>query len=119
MEIKKEIKRDSYSVKITLEEDNKILGWAYLYIIFQDRHPEPYGLLENVYIESEYRSRGLGKQLVKLLIDEAKERGCYKLIATSKNNKPEVHSFYEKFGFKNIGVEFRIDLKESQILTKD
>lgn len=119
MEIKKEIKKDSYSVKIILEEDSKVLGWAYLYVIFQDRHPKPYGLMENVYIEPEYRSRGLGKQLVQLLIEEAKERGCYKLIGTSKMNKPEVHEFYKKYRFEKMGYEFRMDLKESKVLTKD
>ncbi len=120
MEIKKEIKKDSFAVKISLEEAGKIMGWAYLCIIFQDRHKEPYGLMENVYIEPEYRSRGLGKELVKLLIAEAKERGCYKIIGTSKHSKPEVHTFYEKFGFKNIGAEFRMDLiQDSKVMTKD
>jgi len=120
MEIKKEIKRDSYAVKIILEEDNKVMGWAYLYVIFQDRHKEPYGLMENVYVEPEYRSRGLGGKLVQLLIEEAKERGCYKLIGTSKKIKPEVHAFYKKFGFNERGLEFRLDLiTDSKILTKD
>lgn len=120
MEVKKEIKKDSYSVKINLEEDGKVMGWAYLYVIFQDRHPEPYGLMENVYINSEYRSQGLGNKLVDLIIAEAKERGCYKLIGTSKMSKPEVHSFYERHGFDKMGYEFRMDLiKGTKILTKD
>jgi len=120
MEIKKEIKRDSYAVKITLEEDGKVMGWGYLYVIFQDRHKEPYGLMENVYIESEFRSRGLGGKLVQLLVDEAKERGCYKIIGTSKKIKPEVHSFYKKLGFSEIGLEFRLDLiSDSKVITKD
>ncbi|MFZ2189543.1 MAG: GNAT family N-acetyltransferase [Candidatus Magasanikiibacteriota bacterium] len=120
MEVKKEVKKDSYSVKISLEEDGKAMGWAYLYVIFQDRHKEPYGLMENVYIEPDYRSRGLGKELVKLLVEEAKERGCYKLIGTSKMSKPDVHSFYEKYGFEKMGFEFRMNLIENtKILTKD
>ena len=119
MEVKKEKINKSFAIKITLEEDKKILGWAYLYVIFQDRHAEPYGLMENVYVEQKYRTRGLGKQLVELLIAEAKEQGCYKLIGTSKINKPEVHGFYEKFGFVKMGYEFRLDLKASQVLTSD
>lgn len=120
MEIKKEIKKDSYAVKITLEEDGRIMGWAYLYVIFQDRHAEPYGMMENVYVEPEFRSRGLGGKLVELLIEEARQRGCYKLIGTSKKIKPEVHAFYKKYGFEEMGLEFRMDLiPDSEVLTKD
>lgn len=119
MEIKKEIKKDAFAIKILLEEDDKILGWTFVYIMFQDRHSEPYAYLENVYIEPEYRSRGLGSELIKLAIAEAKERGCYKIIGTSKMEKINVHDFYEKYGFKKRGYEFRMDLKESSILTKD
>ena len=43
------------------------------------------------------------------LIEEAKNQGCYKLICTSRNSKPRVHSLYEKIGFKDWGKEFRID----------
>lgn len=119
MNTKKEIKKEAFAVKIILEEDDKILGWAYIYIMFADRHTEPYAYLENVYVEAEYRSRGLGTELVKLAIAEAKERGCYKIIGTSKLEKVQVHEFYERHGFKKMGFEFRMDLKESDILTRD
>ena len=120
MEIKTEIKRDSFAVKISLEEDRKVLGWAYLYVIFQDRHKEPYGLMENLYVEPEYRSRGLGTKLVELLIEEAKKQNCYKLIGTSKKIKPDVHAFYKRHGFEEIGLEFRMDLiKDSKVMTTD
>ena len=120
MEIKKEIKRDGYAVKIALEEGGIVMAWAYIYIMFQDRHPEPYAYLENVYVEPEYRARGLGTQLVKLAIAEAKEQGCYKIIGTSKMQKVEVHTWYERHGFVKMGYEFRLDLiKDSKVITKD
>ena len=84
MELKQEIKNDSYTVKITATEDGKVLGWAYPYLIFQDRHEEPCGLMENVYVEPEFRSKGIGTQLVRAVIEEAKNRNCYKLIGTSR-----------------------------------
>jgi GNAT superfamily N-acetyltransferase len=119
MEFKKEIKKDSYAVKITAEENAKAVGWAYLYIIFQDRHEEPYGLVENVYVEEEYRSRGVGTKLMEAIIQEARERNCYKLIGHSRTFKTKVHGFYEKLGLKKFGFEFRMDLKESKPKQRD
>ncbi|MBI2443964.1 MAG: GNAT family N-acetyltransferase [Candidatus Magasanikbacteria bacterium] len=120
MEIKKEIKREGYAVKITLAENGAVLGWTYLYVMFQGRHREPYGYLENVYVEPEHRGRGLGNKLVELAIAEARERSCYKLIGTSKMEKTEVHEFYAKHGFAKMGYEFRLDLiKDSAVITKD
>ncbi len=107
-------------IKIEMKDGGKIIGWAFLYVIAQDRHKEPYGLMENVYIEPEYRGKGLGIKLVELLIEEAKKQQCYKIIGTSKHHKTNVHAFYTKLGFKNIGIKFRMDLiSDSKILTKD
>lgn len=119
MQIKKEKINKSFAIKILLEEDGKILGWAFVYIMFADRHVEPYAYLENVYVEPEYRGQGLGNKLVELAVAEAKEQGCYKIIGTSKMEKIGVHEFYEKHGFKKMGFEFRMDLQESKILTRD
>ncbi len=111
MEIKKEIKRDAYAVKITAEEGGKVLGRAYLYIIFKDLETEPYGFLTDLVVEEEVRGKGIGSELVKTVIKEAQERGCYKLIGTSRYSRPKVHAWYEGFGFKDYGKEFRIDFK--------
>jgi len=120
MEIKKEIKRKGYAVRLAAEEDGKEVGHAYVYIIFQDRHVEPYAYLENVYVEKEHRSHGVGTKLITQAIAEAKERGCYKIIGTSKAHKTEVHAWYERHGFTKVGVEFRMDLIEgSKVITKD
>lgn len=119
MDINRVEKTGAFAVKITAEEEGKVLGWAYLYILGNDRHEEPWGFIENVYVEQEYRSQGIGKKLVAEIIEEAKRRGCYKLLGTSRHTKPEVHSFYEKFGFENWGIEFRMDLVKSKPKQRD
>jgi len=89
--------------------DGKILGRAFLYIMHNDLHSEPFGLLEDVFVEEGERGKGVGKELVKNVISEAKKQKCYKLIATSRFTRPKVHEMYEKFGFKQQGIEFRLD----------
>ena len=119
MRIKKFISKKPYAVKFEIYDKNKKIAWVYLYMIFQDRHKEPYGLMENVYVEKEYRSKGLGSNLVAQVIKEAKKRNCYKLIGTSKKENTAAHRFYERFSFANVGYEFRMDLKKSAPKQRD
>lgn len=111
MEFKKTIKNDCVAVKIEAVEGEQIIGHAYLYIIYNDLHKEPFGWLEDVFVEGKYRSQGVGRSLVKKIIEEAKERGCYKLIGTSRHSREGVHLFYKSLGFKNHGLEFRMDFE--------
>jgi GNAT superfamily N-acetyltransferase len=105
-------KKENIGLRIKLEarEGEMLLGWAYLYIMHNDLHKEPYGFLENLFVNEEHRGKGVGKKLIENLIKEAKEQGCYKLIGTSRYDRPEVHAMYEKIGFKDYGKEFRMDL---------
>ena len=119
MEYKQEILKDAYAIKITVTESDKIICWAYLYILKNDRHDEPYGFIENVYIEQEYRSQGIGRKLMEKVIQAARDKNCYKLIGTSRTFKTKVHEFYEKFGFMKFGFEFRMNLIESEPKQRD
>jgi GNAT superfamily N-acetyltransferase len=67
--------------------------------------------MEDVYVNSNYRGKGLGTSLVKKIIEMAKEQGCYKLVATSRHSRERVHKIYESLGFKNFGIEFRMNLE--------
>lgn len=112
MEITSEIKKDSYAVKITATEEGKVAGWVYLYLISNGLHNESYGLIENLYVEPEFRNKGVGKKLIEAVFLEAKNRSCYKLIGNSRNANIDIHNWYERLGFKKHGLEFRMDLKK-------
>ena len=103
------LEQTSKAVKLTVTENGNMLGHAYLYLIHNDLHAAPYGLLEDVFVEEPYRGKGYGTKLVEAAIAEAKKRGCYKLIGTSRKERTEVHAFYDRLGFKNYGLEFRMD----------
>jgi GNAT superfamily N-acetyltransferase len=98
-------------LKFEILQDKRKIARAYLYILKNDLHQEPFGLVEDVYVREEYRGKGYGTKIMKALIEKAKEVNCYKLICTSRFSRPEVHHFYEKLGFKKHGYEFRIDFK--------
>jgi GNAT superfamily N-acetyltransferase len=110
MELKTQRQDRSYAIKITAKEDGREIGRAFLYLIYNDLHEEPYGLMEDVYVEEDKRGGGIGKKLILALIEEAKKRGCYKLIGQSRHGKDGLHAFYEKVGFRDHGKNFRMDL---------
>ncbi|MGC9132578.1 MAG: GNAT family N-acetyltransferase [Candidatus Micrarchaeia archaeon] len=106
----KETKIKTNGIKIFVEEGGKEIGRCFIYLIKNDLHKEPYALLEDVFVEENYRGKKIGTSLVKKAIEKAKTLGCYKIIATSRFERGEAHKFYEKLGFKKHGFEFRIDL---------
>ena len=110
MEIISKKENRTYGIKIKAEEDGNLLGWAYLYIMYNDLHKEPFGFMENVFVKEESRGKGVGSKLIESIISEAKKQNCYKIICTSRYSNDKVHPLYAKFNFKDYGKEFRLDL---------
>lgn len=109
MKITKQTK-PSEGIKIEFKtDDDKIIGRAWLFLIFNDLHEAPYGLMEDVFVNEEFRSGGYGTKLVEEIISLAQEKGCYKLVAQSRHSKPHIHEWYKKLGFKEHGLNFRMD----------
>jgi GNAT superfamily N-acetyltransferase len=102
--------KQTLGIKISVEENGKEMGRVWLYLIYNDLHVEPYGLLEDVFVDEAARGQGFGNELLKAAIAEAKARGCYKLIGTSRRGREQVHEWYKRLGFADYGLEFRMDL---------
>jgi len=100
---------DEKGIRFSAIQENREVGRAYLYILRNDLHQEPFGFMEDVFIEEQYRGQRVGSELVEKVIEEAKARRCYKLVCTSRYEKPKVHDLYERLGFQDYGKEFRIN----------
>lgn len=95
---------------IFVAEINGVIAGAITLLVEQKfiREGGKVGHIEDVVTRKEYERRGVGKALVMRAIEEAKTRGCYKVILDcEEHNMP----FYEKIGFKRHGVEMRLDLR--------
>ena len=102
--------RAARGIRFSIAEENGEVARAYLYLMTNDLHDAPFGLLEDVFVAESERDRGLGTALVNEVIAVARDAGCYKLVATSRASRPKVHELYERLGFTNYGLEFRMDL---------
>jgi GNAT superfamily N-acetyltransferase len=102
--------RAARGIRFSIAGPDGDVARAYLYIMKNDLHDAPFGLLEDVFVTESERGGGLGTALVNEVIAAARQAGCYKLIATSRASRPMVHELYERLGFGNYGIEFRMDL---------
>jgi GNAT superfamily N-acetyltransferase len=100
----------AHGLRFSISADGGEVARAYLYVMTNDLHDAPFGLLEDVFVAESQRGNGLGTAIVREVIAAAREAGCYKLIATSRASRPKVHELYERLGFKNYGLEFRLNL---------
>ena len=119
MDIKQTKRNDTYSIEFSIFEEGTKIAWAFLVVIRNERHDEPYSIMENVYVEKEHRGKGIGTKLVNAVIDKARELGCYKLLAQSRYGKDGVHNLYTRFGFKDHGKNFRMDFFDSKLNQRD
>ncbi|OIR58698.1 MAG: glucosamine-6-phosphate N-acetyltransferase [Amphiamblys sp. WSBS2006] len=66
------------------------------------------GHLEDVVIKKEYHMKGIGKTIVRHVVEHARSLGCYKVIA---NVKKELLPFYNKCGLEKRDEEMAIYFK--------
>jgi len=83
-----------------VEEDGKLGGFVQLYPLFSSTRMKRYWLLNDLFVNSEYRGKGFSKAL----IDEAKElcrtsNSCGMYLETSKENTIG-NQLYPSAGFK-------------------
>ena len=90
-------------IVIVIEENEKIIATGTLLVEKKIIHDMGLvGHIEDIVIDTNYRGFGLGKQMVKYLMDLSKDKGCYKTIlnCTQKNTM-----FYVACGLEEKGVQ--------------
>ncbi|MCK8058351.1 MULTISPECIES: GNAT family N-acetyltransferase [unclassified Fusibacter] len=93
------------------EQNGIIIAFAYANIekardmnIFEDG--EHYLEIEDVYVAPTHRGTGAGSQLVKKLLQTAKDHGIERsLLFSSTKDIKKTMNFYEKLGFKTWNIQ--------------
>lgn len=67
------------------------------------------GLLEDVRVATDCRSRGIGEQLVQWAVAEAKARGCNLVELLTHQTRTDAQRFYKRLGFaaSHVGMTVR------------
>ena len=96
---------------VLLAEDvnnSKTVGMCTMQILVSTAQGSKSGHIEDVIITKERRGEGIGKLLLKAVIDIAKKEGCTRLQLSADNNNTPAHGFYKKLGWNqtNLSVWF-------------
>lgn len=73
--------------------------------------PGPYALIQDLWVDREWRSRGVGARLVEAIATAAGERGMARIeVGLPKEDFPAIEateSFYAGVGFEHLGPRMR------------
>ena len=91
-----ELENNPFLHVIAYKKDDKIIGYLNYSVMYDKAE------LNYIYVVSDYRNSGVGKELIKYLIDRCKD--CQNItLEVRKDNIPAIN-LYKKYGFKECVV---------------
>ena len=106
-----DMQRGPYNRIIVAERDGKIVGCLQLTVISGlSRQGARRALVEGVRVASAARGRGIGEKLMQYAIAEARAADCKLLQLTSDKRRTRAHEFYERLGFAQSHLGFKLEL---------
>jgi ribosomal protein S18 acetylase RimI-like enzyme len=104
------LSRDPNITLMVAEEGTRVIGCLQLCILpGLSSQGASRGLIEDVRVASDRRSRGIGEQLVQWALGEARAKGCKLVELLTNNSRVDAQRFYERLGFarSHVGMTIR------------
>jgi L-amino acid N-acyltransferase YncA len=92
------------------EVDGVVAGYAYA-SPFRTRSAYRFAVEDSVYVGAEYAGRGVGRQLLKKLIERCRLAGRHQMIAVIGGVNPASVAMHRAMGFEHVGVLREVGLK--------
>ncbi len=97
----KELYESQYFDVFVMKQGEEIIGcYQMMYLPHLSFKGIKRGQVESVRVRADLRGKGLGTQLMKHVIQIAKENGCGILQLTSNKQRVEANKFYRNLGFE-------------------
>ena len=104
------VERDPNLTLVVAESEGRVVGCLQLAILPGiSSQGGVRGLLEDVRVAADCRSRGIGERLVQWAIAEAKTRGCNLVELLTHQTRVDAQRFYKRLGFtaSHVGMTVR------------
>lgn len=99
------------SVEPSTERSTEVVGTFQLSVIpGVSQRGLKRAMIESVRVAAAERGSGLGTQMMRWAIEEARRAGCGQVQLTSNAERPDAHRFYERLGFVPSHVGFKLKL---------
>ncbi|KJC45456.1 GNAT family acetyltransferase [Bradyrhizobium sp. LTSP849] len=104
------VERDQNLQLVVAESEGRVVGCLQLAVLPGiSSQGGLRGLLEDVRVATDCRSRGIGEQLVQWAVTEAKARGCNLVELLTHQSRVDAQRFYKRLGFaaSHVGMTVR------------
>jgi ribosomal protein S18 acetylase RimI-like enzyme len=104
------VERDPNLTLVVAESEGRVVGCLQLAVLSGiSSQGGLRGLLEDVRVATDCRSRGIGEQLVQWAVAEAKARGCNLVELLTHQTRVDAQRFYKRLGFtaSHVGMTVR------------
>lgn len=94
------IKRDPNNYLLVFDAGGEILGTVTLNICIQALHgTRPYGVVENIIVHENHRSKSIGQQLLQYVEEYCRSINCHRIMLLSNSTRERAHQFFEREGY--------------------
>ncbi|GGI24996.1 GNAT family N-acetyltransferase [Bradyrhizobium guangdongense] len=104
------VERDPNLTLVVAESEGRVVGCLQLAVLAGiSSQGGLRGLLEDVRVAADCRSRGIGEHLVRWAVAEAKARGCNLVELLTHQTRTDAQRFYKRLGFtaSHVGMTVR------------
>jgi ribosomal protein S18 acetylase RimI-like enzyme len=102
--------RDPNIQLVVAEEGGRVVGCLQLCVLpGLSSQGASRGLIEDVRVASDRRSRGIGEQLVGWAVEQSRAKGCKLVELLTHHTRVDAQRFYERLGFQksHVGMTIR------------
>jgi L-amino acid N-acyltransferase len=118
----KTLKNRKYGLPVILrqpiliaEKDGLVIGWASL-SKWSERCAYSDTAEVSVYIKEDHREKGIGRQLLKALLKEGKNRGLHTILARIAEGNQASINLFKSEDFQHVGVMKEVGKKFGKLL---
>jgi GNAT superfamily N-acetyltransferase len=98
--------------RLFVAEQNGIIVGSYALLVMHNlgHLGAPSAVVEDVVVGPAQQGQGVGKEMMRHALEEARNRGCYKLALSANMKRDRAHAFYEALDFRRHGYSFLVEL---------
>ncbi|MBN1487747.1 MAG: GNAT family N-acetyltransferase [Anaerolineae bacterium] len=90
-----------HMVYVAVLQDGSMVGWMHLYI-YTTLLAEPMVMVGGLVVDADYRSQGIGRQLMAQAERWTKELGYETVYLKSNSIRERAHAFYRNLGYEEV-----------------